>query len=605
MKNNLKFIFRTPIRTIIFCIIFTCSAALFSAGIHLWLQITHNMRQAEEAFSTVGKVSQIPESTFLDGWWDAGLDKYVYQEKEAYGRIVDEEILKGLDVDFVSDWQKTPYFGAYSSYLLTGGESAGTDDIMLVSAIAEFTPKEDCVPDHPVKVELTRILWGNESFEGNVIDFCDHRTENPDSLRADQTYIAYLSMNPLNVELHEGFTGLCDYIPLRFYDNQADAWELVTEDFYQTEAGKRWNTIAEAMGKRYKMLPVTPVTDLELIDAFRHGDAAVIEGEEIGQEEYEDSPYVCMIPQDLAERNNLEVGDAIDLQYLFADYELPVSQAAYTTGGLDVIPIDSDGTMFSAFQESEYRIVGIYSYPAVLTADPTALGANQIFVPAQSITESFENHILSDGPMQAYNTAFRIKNGTIAEFMEKFSELEEYPLLEIQFDDGGYENFASKMRQIQIIALVLWVAGLLLLLAVTAFLLFYQVILQRRRTATERALGMTKRQCVMSLLNGVMLLTVVCVTAGTLLGGRAEQYVNRMVSDTSEYFDSSFSKGVVEETEEAMGEDTLQPETEKEGVVAVILIVGEITAVLILTLIFIYRNLQIPPIQVLSFKEIG
>ncbi len=34
--------------------------------------------------------------------------------------------------------------------------------------------------------------------------------------------------------------------------------------------------------------------------------------------------------------------------------------------------------------------------------------------------------------------------------------------------------------------------------------------------------GRTKKQCVMSLLSGVMLLTVLCVTVGTAAGGKAE-----------------------------------------------------------------------------------
>ncbi len=602
MKNNLKFIFRTPVRTILFCIIFICSSALFSAGIHLWLQITHNIKQAEEAFSTVGKVRQISDGTYLESRWDAGLDTYVYSEKESYSRILDEDILKGLDAEYVSSWQKRPYFGAYSDDLLTGGEeTAGTDEMMLINAVVEFTPLEDCVPDSPVKVELTRILWGNEAFAGSEIDFCDHGTEDPAPLKAGKTYIAYIGVDPVSVKTHEGFTGLSEYKPLRLFENQTKLWEEVTEDFYETESGRRWETIVGAIQKRYKMLPVTPVTDLELIDAFRLGDAVLAEGEAIGQEEYEDFPYVCMVPQSLAARNDLEIGDTIDLRYLFADYEQPLCEAAYTTGGLQILPLDRDGNEFPVFQESEYRIIGIYSYPAALTSDPYALEENQIFVPAQSITETFEDNIAGDGPMQLYNTAFRIQNGTIEEFMEQFVKLEEYPLLEIQFDDGGYENFASKMEQIQTIAFVLWTAGLLLLLAVIAFLLFYQVILQRRRTAVERALGRTKKQCVMSLLSGVMLLTVLCVTVGTAAGSKAEQYVNLMADDQNEYFDSAFSKGAA--AKETDAEELPQAE-EKDGAVTVILIVSETAAVLLLALIFIHLNLRIPPIQILSFKEI-
>ncbi len=113
--------------------------------------------------------------------------------------------------------------------------------------------------------------------------------------------------------------------------------------------------------------------------------------------------------------------------------------------------------------------------------------------------------------------------------------------------------------------------------------------------------GRTKKQCVMSLLSGVMLLTVLCVTVGTAAGSKAEQYVNLMADDQNEYFDSAFSKGAAAKETDA---EELPPAEEKDGAVTVILIVSETAAVLLLALIFIHLNLRIPPIQILSFKEI-
>ena len=132
--------------------------------------------------------------------------------------------------------------------------------------------------------------------------------------------------------------------------------------------------------------------------------------------------------------------------------------------------LDADGNVLEPFQESEYEIIGIYSYPVVLTSDPHAFVNNQIFVPENSITEDFQNHVVGRGPMQAYNTSFRIKNGSAEKFLEEFSRLPESSLLEIEFDDGGYEAFASKMKNTRIVAAVLFFAGFALLLATIAFL---------------------------------------------------------------------------------------------------------------------------------------
>lgn len=115
--------------------------------------------------------------------------------------------------------------------------------------------------------------------------------------------------------------------------------------------------------------------------------------------------------------------------------------------------LDADGNVLEPFQESEYEIIGIYSYLVVLTSDPHAFVNNLIFVPENSITEDFQDHVVGCGPMQAYNTSFRIKNGSAARFLEEFSRLPESSLLEIEFDDGGYETFASKMNNTRIVLL--------------------------------------------------------------------------------------------------------------------------------------------------------
>ena len=598
MGNSLKFIFRTPMRTIAFCIIFICSAALFSAGINLWLHITDNIKAAQNAYATIGMIRQIPEGTILDSRWDAGVNDYIYQAKESYGHILNEDILKNLDVDYISSPQRRPYFGAYNNEYLTGAENTEMADF---SSIIEFTPTEDCIPNGPVKVEVLNVLWGDESLAGKEIDFCDHRTREPAILSAKQKYIAYITMNPMNVDLHEGFGGIFEYMPVRVFEEQTELWYEVTEDFFNTENGKLWSGIIEAHQKRFKGVPVTPVTDIKLIDAFRNGDAVIVEGEAIENEKYSDFPYVCMVPQNFAKLNNLKIDDSIVLQYMFADFKTPVAQAAYLGGGLGVAAINSTGKELPVFQESQYRIMGIYSYPVSLTEDPSALGENQIFVPQESITEDYSDHIIEDGPMQMYNTSFRIENGSVLAFMEQFSKLEESQFLEVRFDDGGYEQFAAKMKQVQIVAAVLWVTGLFLLLAVIAFLMFYQIILQRRHTAIERALGMTKKQCVTSLLSGIMLLTVVCVTSGTIIGVKTERYVNLIADYKNEYFDTSYTKGAIDiHVNEGLGTG----DDEGDDMVVILIICMEIIVVWLLAIFFINRNLKIPPISLLSFREI-
>lgn len=180
--------------------------------------------------------------------------------------------------------------------------------------------------------------------------------------------------------------------------------------------------------------------------------AVLVEGREIDPSEFESGAKVCLVSQKFAKLNGLQAGDCLPLQFYFADYKYPLCEATYKEGGLGILALDADGNVLDAFQESEYEIIGIYSYSVTLTDDPYAFGSNQFFVPEKSISENFEDHVTERRPMQAYNTSFRIKNGSAGRFMEEFSKLPESSLLEIEFDDGGYETFASKMKNTRIVA---------------------------------------------------------------------------------------------------------------------------------------------------------
>ncbi len=627
MKNSLKQIFRTPVKTGLFCLIFLFGTMLFTAGLNLWIEISEKIKAADETFVTIGTVEQKEQSTVMERWWDASLQDYIYQETETYGDFLTTDLLESLDIDFITAPRQRPYFGAYSEGLRTGGEL--TDESftgiflaeirVLEDAVSEFAAKADapgtdmpgtdarkadasetdvsgtdvrkadapetdvrktdapesdvpesdvpesnvpesnvpgvCVPDHPIPVEVTRVLWGSESFSGKKIYFCDHRTEQPEPMEAGKTYLTFLSMNPVNADKHEDFEGT-EYMPLRLYENQARLWYEVTEDFYGTEEGIRWEKIAGMLKLCYEsMLPVTSVSDLQLLRPFHDGDAVIEEGREIDPSEYESGAKVCLVPQKFAKQNDLRVGDHFPLQFYFADYQYPLCQVGLGNGGLDMEALDADGNVLEPFQESEYEIIGIYSYPVALTSDPHAFVNNQIFVPENSITEDFQDHVVGRGPMQAYNTSFRIKNGSAARFLEEFSRLPESSLLEIEFDDGGYEAFASKMKNTRIVAAVLFFAGFALLLATIAFLMYFMIWKQRRRTAVERALGMTNRQCAVSLLSGIVLLTAVCGTAGAAIGMQMDRAVQKAAVSGEEEFSTAYTKGILEEEGRA-GEGT-------------------------------------------------
>ena len=74
----------------------------------------------------------------------------------------------------------------------------------------------------------------------------------------------------------------------------------------------------------------------------------------------------------------------------------------------------------------------------------------------------------------------------------------------------------------------------------------------------ERALGMTNRQCAVSLLSGIVLLTAVCGTAGAAMGMQMDRAVQKAAVSGEEEFSTAYTKGILEEEGRA-GEGTSPP----------------------------------------------
>ncbi len=114
---------------------------------------------------------------------------------------------------------------------------------------------------------------------------------------------------------------------------------------------------------------------------------------------------------------------------------------------------------------------------------------DEIIIPSASIPEEKVRNVIAIGPMRGYNASFQIENGGINDFYEEFSKLPESSLLEVTFDDEGYERFASQMNNLQTIVIIIFLVGCVSVIASSAFLLYSAIIRQRRRTAIEQAFG--------------------------------------------------------------------------------------------------------------------
>lgn len=179
--------------------------------------------------------------------------------------------------------------------------------------------------------------------------------------------------------------------------------------------------------------------------------------------------------------------------------------------------------------------------------------------------ESTENNIVAAGPMVHRTTSFQIPNGTSKDYIEAFSKIEKSNLLEITFEDNGYEKIKKELDENRMIAFLLCGFGILSVVLVVLLLLYFFVVKQKKRIAVERAMGAGKGQCRMSMAGGLAVVVLFAAIIGSILGGSLMNTVlqRENAEEKETYFSTKYSvrqdvaEAPAEELEKSLVERTV------------------------------------------------
>lgn len=572
MLNSLKQLIRTPVKTVLFLLLMAAATALLVLGANLWADTQQKIDRVEESFTTIGTVEQKPSGTREVSYWDFMSKDTVSYTADVYDPALSVDILDFEGANYLAGPEKRPFYFGYNSALKLPDS---INSLEIYTFIIEFTPDEDCVPTEPVHVTAERVLYGNLSGREDFW-FCNHSAENPMPLEAGKHYIAMMwefytsyshpdfdsrvgaEMTPIGIpQSVQSVDGV--RVPLEDELDGNTQLEEVTDGFYDTAHGKYWLELAKACERLDGAYCVLPASNMNLLPSFHEQDVIIRDGREITKEEFASGAEVCLVSTTFAFTNNLQVGDKIPVEPAEADYSEVIGDkfSAYQTTRNPML--NAEGKPFEPFWSAEYEIVGLYyTVDTQIMPGMSEIGneyANTIVVPANSIRASDENNVLYCGgyagsnpgnfaSLRAYNTSFQIPNGTTAEFMEAFyAAVPEADQLEITFYDNGYEQVIGGLNNMRSISILLFAAGLVAALAILILLLYFFIVRQKKRTAVERSLGMSRRQCRVSLASGVVMLSIVAAVLGTVgstflidkvdeldLTGQAEETYSRYYS---------------------------------------------------------------------------
>ena len=614
MLKSLKQLLRTPIKAVLFFLLMTAATALLVLGANLWAQTQAQMDAVEKQFTTLGTVEQKPNRTQMRTGWDAADGAYYSEAEPVYDSVISADVLDFDGANYLKAPEKRPYYLADLQGLAV--RDGGT---ALFYPVVEFTPAETAVPDHPIKVYVQRFLYPEAENQNNEYEIyvCDHWTENPAPLEAGKTYVAYTNVI---VNHHENAKSSIEYAliaaerstqcdaggKLLESDMQTRTFDEVTAGFYETERGQYWLELSKALSMWDTTAPVLPVTDTALLPSFHDRTVYVREGRMFSAEDIENGAAVCLVSEEFARKNGLSIGDKVELPLYGVNKKDSPHRTFGDGSGLRTFSLlNAQNRAYTPFWTAKYEIIGTY-YSVGTYGKPAGsieMALNLFLIPANSVKTDFAGNIVDSGPMQRATTSFQIPNGTIDDYMAAYNRnvpAEVRENLEITFDDNGYSQIIGGLLNMRYVAIILFAAGLLSALAILVLLLYFFIVKQKKRTAIERSLGMSKAQCRVSLMAGILVLALVASVIGVGIGAVLLQ--SNVLTDTAqsetEEIDTTFSiwaKGQTEVTE---------PETDATLPVAVYVFIPVCLLVFIflLSLVLVNRNLKTEPILLLSGK---
>lgn len=571
IKNGIIRVWRTPIITTFFLLCVLLAESTFSLGINLWLQNHRRIMQYENNFTTIATVEQVKTGVRKVEQWDAGATEYKIYQLPQYSDKLSLEVLNCDGINYIDKPEKRAFYKSYApQYELAINNSVSG------GAVVEFEPVDTCIPNQSVPVKIKRVLSKEtEAIKpGGILFFCDHDEAEPEKLEAGQTYIAFLTIG--NQVHGDGFENseTYEYHPVSITSSQADKkgrrvrgrlsdkylsgdglsdYYMIDEVFNQSEIAEYYKTYAQAIDREMESLPVTATGNIDLLMAFHNKNAYITRGAKITKKEYDDGEKVCLVSDDFAKNNELKVGDTVELNMYAAYYGLPATGSFYAQSLLN-----ADGENYPVFEKSTYKIKGIYDSVPGVTEQIYGVAQNEIFIPGNSIKNSDENNIAIDTVMSADTTSFSIANGTIDEFLEVWNKkgTEE---LNITFYDGGYSKFERGLNNMKVFSMCLAIIGTVMIGLVLTLYSYIFVMQQREAIVTERLLGITKNQSMISMGAGAGIVLGVGSVFGGILGAFLFEMIPKNFLNTS-YFDTTYSYNAVKAMGRTLTMETIRPE---------------------------------------------
>ncbi len=475
LRNSLKSIVRTPVKTLLYILLITAVTAFLYLGANTWSSSAQMLRDLDQNFTSIVTFST----------------RDTFGSSEGYTSDDLKEEIAGIPFDQITgdprvlDWQAADVvMGTVDGYVSAIRDPNYSSPVLfLVTGVRPYAE------DNPLAGKLVDTLYSYQHYEpGRTLFLSRFDLQPGEAIDREATYLIHAKNDRQNAN------GLAvEIVPFYSWDAEAagvDTSEIQpilkidsVEDFLADE-GNIYHQIADYYRALGRTLRVNRVQDLASKKEFHQNFLQAVEGRLYTPEEAAEGKKLAVISDALARRRELSVGDSFTL---------------FTP--------EEEGQGFSLWgaklnHEEVYEVVGILNYHEDYYDD--------IYIPAEETTVRPVNYVSELG--QAV-----IKNGTAQAYIEDIQALLPENV-QVNYYDQGYQDIADSLQLVQNAAIALSLIAFAVTLAVLAFFAFLYAETQQETVGIMRSFGETRLESRCYLLSGACLIALVSIGLGIVIG---------------------------------------------------------------------------------------
>ena len=285
------------------------------------------------------------------------------------------------------------------------------------------------------------------------------------------------------------------------------------EDFLQSEEGAPWREALERDQVNHHAFAVLGTNQTMSLGWFAQEEAKITQGRDITGEEAESGAKVCLIHEEVALANGLEIGDTVTLNLYRGDNGLPYQGLRDNTGDLLMPSADFYFSTTPVLETVEYTVVGLWKGPDTwpdIGLNEFSLSPNTVIVPKASVQTAWEQ------PNSILYCSIVLHNGKIQEFQNFAREAGFYH--NFTFFDQGYTELVGNFHDYEMLAQQMLIVGIVVYAVILLLFLLLYPTAQRKVVGTMESLGATRGKRFAHVMNSVIGIAAPATVLGGALG---------------------------------------------------------------------------------------